>query len=192
MPYALSFFLGIFSMGFQLLGSRLLSPWFGSSIIVWAFLISAFLVAFSLGSICGGWLARFPDGPRRRGVIGVGVVAVTGFAVNALSASAFLEWLDERSAPLTVALSLACGLLFLPPVAALAAFTPVLVQAAHDRGHAAGFASGLIYCVSTLGNIAGIMLTAFVLVPNLPVSALLWIWTAAVAASSVWVMRCVR
>ena len=180
MPYALSFILGIFSMGFQLLGSRLLSPWFGSSIIVWAFLISAFLVAFSLGSICGGWLVRFPDGPRRRGVIGVGVVAVTGFAVNALSASAFLDWLDERSAPLMVALSLACGLLFLPPVAAL------------DRGHAAGFASGLIYCVSTLGNIAGIMLTAFVLIPNLPVSALLWIWTAAVAASSVWVMRCVR
>jgi MFS family permease len=192
MPYILSFFLGIFSMGFQLLGSRLLSPWFGSSIIVWAFLISAFLVAFSLGSVGGGLLVRLPNGKRQKGLMTVGGVAVAGFAVNALFASAFLSWLDERSAPLPMALSASCGLLFLPPVAALAAFTPVLVQAVHDRGQKAGLASGLVYCVSTLGNIAGIMLTAFVLIPLVPVSGLLWIWTAAVAVSSVLLVRCVR
>lgn len=192
MPLILSFFLGIFSMGFQLLGSRLLSPWFGSSIIVWAFLISAFLVAFSLGSIGGGLLVKFPDGRRKKGLMAVGALAVAGFAGNALFATAFLSWLDERATPLAMALSASCGLLFLPPVAALAAFTPVLVQAMHDRGNSAGFASGLVYCVSTLGNIAGIMLTAFVLIPSVPVSGLLWIWTAAVAVSSVWLVRCVR
>jgi hypothetical protein len=192
MPLFLAFVLGIFSMGFQLLGSRLLSPWFGSSIIVWAFLISAFLVAFSLGSIGGGLLGRVPMGVRKRGLLAVGAVAVAGFATNALGATAFLAWLDHLAAPLPVALTAACGLLFLPPVTALAAFTPVLVQAVHERGNAAGFASGLVYCVSTLGNIAGIMLTAFVLIPLLPVSALLWIWTAAVAVSSVMLVRCVR
>jgi hypothetical protein len=30
--------------------------------------------------------------------------------------------------------------------------------------------------VSTLGNIAGVMLTAFVLIPHLPVSTLLYLW----------------
>lgn len=192
MPLFLSFFLGIFSMGFQLLGSRLLSPWFGSSIIVWAFLISAFLVAFSLGSIGGGILVKFPHATRKKGLVIVGAVAVAGFAINALASSAFLSWLDGMSVSLSVGLGAACGLLFLPPVAAVAAFTPVLVQAVHDRGNSAGFASGLIYCVSTLGNIAGIMLTAFVLIPRLPVSGLLWIWTAGVAVSSILIVRCVR
>lgn len=192
MPLFLSFLLGIFSMGFQLLGSRLLSPWFGSSIVVWAFLISAFLVAFSLGSIGGGILVKFPYATRRRALVIVSAVAVAGFAINALAGSAFLAWLDGMSVSLSVGLGAACGLLFLPPVAAVAAFTPVLVQAVHDRGNSAGFASGLIYCVSTLGNIAGIMLTAFVLIPCLPVSGLLWIWTAGVAFSSVLLVRCVR
>jgi MFS family permease len=192
MPLFLAFILGIFSMGFQLLGSRLLSPWFGSSIIVWAFLISAFLVAFSLGSIGGGLLVQVRTEKRKKGLAAVGAVAVAGFAANALFASAFLSWLDERAAPLPVTLSAACGLLFFPPVTALAAFTPVLVQAVHERGRAAGYASGLVYCVSTLGNIAGIMLTAFLLIPVLPVSGLLWIWTAAVAVSSVLLVRCVR
>ena len=51
--YAVVITLGILSMGFQLLASRLLSPHFGSSIIVWAWLISTFLAAFSLGSMLG-------------------------------------------------------------------------------------------------------------------------------------------
>ena len=192
MPLFLSFFLGIFSMGFQLLGSRLLGPWFGSSIIVWAFLISAFLVAFSIGSIGGGFLVKLPLPTRRKGMIVVASVAVAGFAINALAGAAFLSWLDSMSVSQTAGLAAACGLLFLPPVAALAAFTPILVQAVNDRGQTAGFASGLIYCVSTLGNIAGIMLTAFVFIPRLPVSGLLWIWTAGVAVSAVLLVRCVR
>lgn len=188
----LSFFLGIFSMGFQLLGSRLLSPWFGSSIIVWAFIISVFLAGFSAGSIGGGLLVRIPGPARERWILGVAVFAVAGFLLNAVAARGFLAWLDAVSAPQPVALGTACLLLFFPPVAALAAFTPVLVQGMSDRGQTAGFASGLIYCVGTLGNIAGIMLTAFVLIPNLPLGVLLWIWTASVAAASVLLIRCVR
>ena len=44
------------------------------------------------------------------------------------------------------------------------------------RGTPPGKASGLVYGVSTLGNIAGVMLTAFVLIPHLPVSTLLYLW----------------
>lgn len=192
MPVFLAFFLGIFSMGFQLLGSRLLGPWFGSSIIVWAFIISVFLAGFSLGSLGGGLLVRLSGARRRRGLVGVAGFAVAGFLINAVFARGFLDWLDARELPKMLALAAACGLLFLPPVMALAAFTPVLVQSLSERGQSAGFASGLIYCVGTLGNIAGIMLTAFVLIPMVPVSVLLWIWTAGVAGAAVLLVRCVR
>lgn len=192
MPVFLSFLLGIFSMGFQLLGSRMLSPWFGSSIIVWAFIISAFLAGFSLGSVLGGLLARWRNPARFRGVALVAGIAVAGFAINALFARGFLSWLDALGVPLTAALLAGCGLLFLPPVCALAAITPVLVQRLCENGAQPGFASGLIYCIGTLGNIVGIMLTAFVLIPTLPVSALLWIWTGGVAAASLALLRCVR
>lgn len=179
-------------MGFQLLGSRMLSPWFGSSIIVWAFIISAFLAGFSLGSVGGGLLARMVPARRRRGVAVAAGFAVLGFAINALFARAFLAWLDGTGLPLSAQLAAACGLLFLPPVGALAALTPVLVQRFSEQGASAGFSSGVIYCTGTLGNIAGIMLTAFVLIPMLPVSVLLWIWTGAAAAAGMLVWRCAR
>src|SRR5215204_2242219 len=59
--------LGILSMGFQLLASRLLNPHFGSSIIVWAWLISTFLAAFSIGSMVGGWISNLSLEGRKRG-----------------------------------------------------------------------------------------------------------------------------
>ncbi len=192
MPILLSFVLGIFSMGFQLLGSRLLNPWFGSSIIVWAFIISFFLAAFSLGSILGGLLARLGPSDRGRWLLIVAIVAVGAFAFNAIFARTLLAWLDQWSAPLPVLLGLTCGVLFLPPVCALAALTPVLIQRVSERGMTPGFASGVIYCTGTLGNIAGIMLTVFLFIPHFPVSALLWFWTAAVGITAFFVLRCLR
>lgn len=179
-------------MGFQLLGSRLLNPWFGSSIIVWAFIISIFLAAFSLGSLLGGALVRFSGPARFRGLVVVAGVAVAGFVFNAALARVVLAGIDAWAPPIPVALASACGLLFLPPVLALSSLTPVLIQWVSESGQKAGFASGLVYCIGTLGNIAGIMLTAFVFIPSVPMSSLLWIWSGGVAVTAVFLLRCLR
>lgn len=192
LPVFLSFVLGIFSMGFQLLGSRMLNPWFGSSIIVWAFIISIFLAAFSLGSLLGGVLVRLSGPVRFRALCAVSVCAVAGFGFNALFSWPVLAAIDSWAPPLPVALGLACGALFFLPVCALASLTPVLIQRVSECGQKAGFASGLVYCVSTLGNIAGIMLTAFVFIPRLPVSSLLLVWTVGIALVSAVLLRCLR
>ena len=183
-PALFSFVLGIFSMGFQLLGSRLLNPWFGSSIVVWAFIISTFLAAFSIGSVAGGLIARFPAERRRTGMRVLLALAIGGFLLNAVAARGLLGWIDDRLWPMPAALALSCGLLFLPPICGLAGLTPLLIQRLSEDGQAAGFASGLIYCIGTLGNICGIMLTVFLFIPHLPVSVLLWVWTAGAAVSA--------
>ncbi len=179
-------------MGFQLLGSRLLNPWFGSSIIVWAFIISIFLAAFSLGSLLGGGLVRLSGPARFRALVAVCCLAVGGFVFNAAFARAVLAGIDAWAPPVPLALSVACGLLFLPPVLALSSLTPVLIQWVSEGGQKAGFASGLVYCIGTIGNIAGIMLTAFVLIPSLPMSVLLWIWSGGVAVTAFFLLRCLR
>jgi hypothetical protein len=74
---------------------------------------------------------------------------------------------------------LACGALFLVPVCAVSALSPILADLASRLGQAAGPASGLVYGVSTAGNITGILLTVFVLIPSLPVSTILYVWLAA-------------
>jgi hypothetical protein len=50
------------------------------------------------------------------------------------------------------------------------------VQFLAARGTRPGVASGIVYGISTLGNIAGVMLTAFALIPHFRVSTLLYGW----------------
>lgn len=179
-------------MGFQLLASRLLNPHFGSSIIVWAWLISTFLAAFSIGSMLGGWISNLGPAGRRRGqLIGTGVALAT-LALTAVAAKPLLNLIEEHITDTSWSLFVSCVGIFFLPVTALSTFGPQCVQFLAGRGTPPGKASGVVYGVSTLGNIAGVMLTAFVLIPHLPVSTLLYLWLGVAAVSLVALVALLR
>jgi len=166
-------------MGYQLVGSRLLYPYFGSTIYVWALLISTFLFSFSLGSFLGGYVSRAANSRnRRRLLLWLSLVGVSGFLITAAFGRYLLGALDPAGS-LALNLLLACGALFLVPVCAVSALSPVLADLAARLGRATGPASGLVYGISTAGNITGILLTVFVLIPSYPVSLILYMWLAA-------------
>ena len=184
--------LGILSMGFQLLASRLLNPHFGSSIIVWAWLISTFLAAFSIGSMVGGWISNLAPAPRRRGqLIGL-VVAVVSLALVAAFGRFLLGRIEVAFEDVSTALLVSCVGIFFLPVTALSTFGPQCVQFLATRGTPPGQASGIVYGVSTLGNIAGVMLTAFALIPHFRVSTLLYLWLAVAVVSLASLVRLLR
>lgn len=184
--------LGILSMGFQLLASRLLNPHFGSSIIVWAWLISTFLAAFSLGSMIGGWISNLAPEPRKRGQIAGAVIAVVSLAITALFGRALLSFIEVTFPDMSTGLLVSCVGIFFLPVTALSLFGPQCVQFLASRGTPPGKASGIIYGVSTLGNIAGVMLTAFTLIPHFRVSTLLYLWLGVAIVSLASLVRLLR
>ncbi len=182
--------LGVLSMGFQLLGSRLLAPHFGSSIIVWAWLISTFLLSFSLGSMLGGWISSRERDRQAKLQLVVAVLAIAGFAFTAFFGNPVLEKIeigfpapDTGNGIPTAGLFVSCLGLFFLPVTMLSAFGPQCVQFLATRGTPPGAASGTVYGVSTVGNIGGVMLTAFALIPHLRVSLLLYVWLAVAVIS---------
>ncbi len=168
--------LGVLSMGFQLLASRLLNPHFGSSIIVWAWLISTFLAAFSLGSMLGGAISNAAPAQRARLRTIAAGVGVASLAFTAFFGRRALGGIELAFEDMSIGLLVSCLGLFFLPVTALSTFGPQCVQYLAARGMPPGQGSGLIYGVSTLGNIAGVMLTAFVFIPNFRVSTLLFVW----------------
>lgn len=184
--------LGVLSMGFQLLASRLLNPHFGSSIIVWAWLISTFLAAFSIGSMLGGWISNLSAAARRRGQLAGAIVSVAALAVTAFFARTLLGQIEETFTDLSTALLVSCFGIFFLPVTALSTFGPQCVQFLATRGTPPGKASGIVYGVSTLGNIAGVMLTAFVLIPHARVSTLLYVWLGVAVLSLAALLRLLR
>lgn len=190
--YVVVITLGILSMGFQLLASRLLNPHFGSSIIVWAWLISTFLAAFSLGSIVGGWVSNLAPEPRRRGQMTGVVLAVASLALVALFGRDLLGRIEVAFEDVSTALLVSCVGIFFLPVTALSTFGPQCVQFLASRGTPPGKASGVVYGVSTLGNIAGVMLTAFALIPHFRVSTLLYLWLGVAVVSLGALLRLLR
>jgi hypothetical protein len=184
--------LGILSMGFQLLASRLLNPHFGSSIIVWAWLISTFLAAFSVGSMVGGWISNLPPDARKRGQIAGAMLAVVSLAVTALFGRTLLGHIEVSFPEMSTGLLVSCLGIFFLPVTALSLFGPQCVQYLASRGTPPGKASGIVYGVSTLGNIAGVMLTAFALIPHFRVSTLLYLWLGVAIVSLASLVRLLR
>lgn len=190
--YVIVVTLGILSMGFQLLGSRLLGPEFGSAIDVWACLISTFLAAFSAGAMMGGSVSNLPDASRGRVQLAWAGIAVITLAVTAFAGRILVERIAIAFEPGLTPVLLSCVTLFFFPVMALSCFTPQCVQYLATQGTAPGKASGLVYGVSTLGNIAGVMLTAFVFIPHMRVSTLLHIWLAVAVLSLAALLRLLR
>lgn len=184
--------LGILSMGFQLLASRLLNPYFGSSIIVWAWLISTFLAAFSIGSMTGGWISNLAPAPRRRGQLAGIITAIASLAITAAFGRTLLSQIEMAITDVSTALLVSCLGLFFLPVTALSSFGPQCVQFLASRGTPPGKASGIVYGVSTLGNIGGVMLTAFLFIPHFRVSTLLYVWLGVAIVSLASLMRLLR
>jgi MFS family permease len=172
----LALFQGFLGMGFQLVASRLLAPYFGTTLIVWAFLISTFLAAFSLGSFFGGSLSRQCGVRRRRALVFLSAVGVGWFGIVAFAGRPVLRLLEAHFEEAWVGIGLACALLFLSPVATLSALLPIYAELLGRDGRGAGSSSGLIYGTSTFGNIVGVMVTAFALIPNFLTSELLVGW----------------
>ena len=175
------FTLGFFSMGFQLVGSRLLAPHFGSSIIVWAFLISTFLAAFSVGSFFGGWVSGLPPARKRTAVWTIVGAQLAGLGFTAWLGKGFLRLVEGGIESITFGLLIASPALFFVPVMMLSAFLPLATETLARGGLSAGVASGLSYGISTTGNIAGVMGTAFILIPNFRISHLLIAWFVCIA-----------
>ena len=190
--YIVVIVLGILSMGFQLLASRLLSPYFGSAIDVWACLISTFLAAFSVGAMLGGWISNLPGASRWRWQLGGVIGAVLSLAVTSQFGRGLVDSIAVNMEPGKLPILLSCAVLFFIPVLSLSSFTPQCVQFLAGRGTPPGKASGLVYGISTLGNIAGVMLTAFVLIPHAPVSTLLNIWLGVAVVSLAALLALIR
>jgi sugar lactone lactonase YvrE len=164
------FVIGFALMGFEMLGSRYLNPYFGSGITTWACLISVVLFAMMVGYFAGGYAVdAFP---------GIGLLALC-VALAALcmlivpmAADAVLQFIIQALGdgfPGVLTASLALSLL---PVAFLSACSPFVVRLLLVDLEAGGKTAGLVYSVSTLGNVAGTLGTTFYLIPSFGIRAI--------------------
>ncbi|HEU5085841.1 MAG TPA: fused MFS/spermidine synthase, partial [Roseiflexaceae bacterium] len=162
---------GAATLGIEMLASRLLAPFFGTSQPIWAAVIGMTLLYLALGYHFGGRLAdRRPHAGLLYGLLSIAGLAT---AIIPLIARPILLLAQGALAHLAVGGFLgalvAVLALFAVPVVLLAMISPFAVRLQLRFGEggmaAAGATVGTLSALSTIGSIAGTFLSALVLIP---------------------------
>lgn len=165
----LVFVAGACSLAVELSASRLLAPYFGTSLFVWSNLIGLILLYLTVGYYLGGRLAdRFP----RPGVL-YGLTIVAAFLISLIPflSRPILHW--SQSAFATVSVGVFYGslvaviLLFAIPMILLGCVSPFAIRLRIQQVGKSGRTAGQLYAISTAGSILGTFLPVLWLIPTI-------------------------
>ena len=150
-------------MVLELTATRILSPYVGTSNIVWTSIIGIILASMSLGYYFGGILSdKRPDSK----ILSL-IILITGVYIGLipLMEVSVIHFLSESITSLKVG-SLVCSIiLFAIPSLLLASVYPYCMKLKEIEKDYIGKISGRLSFYSTLGSIIGTFLTGFVLLP---------------------------
>ncbi len=160
--YSTSIICGAALMALEIVGGRLLSPFFGGSVYVWGSIIFVFLSALSSGYYLGGVASD-----KRPSLTYLAVfIAVAGLLillippmVSPLVKFAFAIGLGNYGT-----LFVAMLLFFLPSIG-LGMVSPYIVKLGIKESSRLGNMVGKFYAISNIGSIVGTLATTFFLVP---------------------------
>ena len=167
------FLCGAIGMIVELVGSRVLSPYFGSSLYVWTNLIGVILGSLSLGYYLGGALSdKYPSYKNLALLILLSGVFISFTAFSK-------EWLLSNITTLFgngIRLSslVSTIILFAPSAITLGMVSPYAAKLRlTDLSHS-GQTVGRLYAISTFGSITGTFAAGFFLIPSLGNTLLLF------------------
>ena len=149
-------------MSFELLGGRILAPYFGSGVYVWGSIITIFMLSLAIGYLLGGRLSVKNPSPRKfAGIFAVSALFLYPMILYAqpVMEFIFLQIEDPRYGSL------------------LGMISPYSVRLLVDNVEESGKVAGALYFTSTLGSAIGTLVTSFYLVLWFEVDTIITILT---------------
>jgi predicted membrane-bound spermidine synthase len=162
------FISGMTSLAVELSASRLLAPYFGTSLFIWANLIGMELIYLTIGYYVGGRMADRSPNPVRLYTI----VTIAGFLIGLVPALAppilglSLRGFTNLDFGAFYGSLMGTILLFAVPITLLGMVTPFAIRLEITKLDRAGNTAGLIYALSTVGSIIGTFTPVFVFIPS--------------------------
>jgi len=181
--YLLAFVGGFVIMSLELLGGRILAPYFGSSIYVWGSIITVFMLSLSLGYLFGGRLSLHTPSLGRFGRIFL-VAAVLLYPLVYFAEPAMVFIFERVEDPRYGSL-LASSLLFILPTVILGMISPYSVRLLVESTHRSGEVAGRLYFVSTMGSALGTLATSFYFVLWFEINTILTLMTGSLVVMAV-------
>ncbi len=178
-----SFFCGAAVMILELAGSRIVAPFFGTSLIVWTALIGVIMTSLAIGNWLGGQVAdKRPEG-RLLGrilLISAIIIALTAFFSNLI-----LTQLSEVQMNLYVSSVMSALIIFTPSSVLLGMTSPFIARLAMLDVKSSGGIVGKLSALNSAGSILGTFLGGFVLISLFPSGIILMLLACGLALLSV-------
>ncbi|MBN1596644.1 fused MFS/spermidine synthase [candidate division FCPU426 bacterium] len=163
------FITGNVIMMLEVVGTRVVGPFFGVGIYVWSALITVTLLALAAGYWLGG---RWADALRRPEYLYLAILLAAAFTllipVWRNPFLTFASGFGVRSGVLV-----GSALLFGMPLFLLGMVSPYATKLFTDQFEKLGSRVGLLYAVSTLGSFIGTLTMGFYLIPTFRLSTIL-------------------
>ena len=160
---------GMTTLGVELSASRLMDPFFGNSLIIWATIIGLMLLYLTAGYTIGG---RWADRDPRLSTL-FQITAWGAFLVGLIPfvAAPVLRWsvqgMGDYNVGILASSFIAVLVLFCLPITLLGTVSPFAIRLALRDVQHGGNTAGSIYALSTLGSLVGTFLPALLLIPTL-------------------------
>ena len=159
------FFIEAICMILELIASRVLSPYFGNSNIVWTSVIGIILLSSSLGNYIGGKIAD-KKGDLIKKLKNIIITAGVFVLLIPILNRFVLSTIQNMNLDLRIGAVISTIILFFIPNLFLGFLIPIVLKLRLTSVEETGNTSGRIYAISTLGGIVGTFFGGFVLIPN--------------------------
>lgn len=162
---------GAVIMIFELVGSRILGPYLGTSIFVWTSIIGIILGSLSFGYYLGGKIAdKKPNINMLSFVIFLSAIFI---GLTIIIKDYLLIYLQIGISDIKISSIIASLILFMPASILLGMVSPYAAKLKLDSLNTSGATIGNLYAISTAGSILGTFLSGFYLIPNFGTNKLL-------------------
>lgn len=161
--FLLSFLEGGAVMACELIGAKLLAPFFGTSLYVWAAALALTLGGLTLGYFIGGRLSKKYVGSQTL-LYWVLIAAGLLFVLMPFSSELIMEAMINLSLEAGAIASLI--VFMLPPLMFMGMVSPIIINLLTEEASSAGNNAGNVYAISTLGGITATFLMGFYIIPN--------------------------
>ncbi|MBO5349787.1 MAG: fused MFS/spermidine synthase [Clostridia bacterium] len=161
---AILFVVDAICMILELIASRVISPYFGNSNVVWTSVIGIILLSGSIGNYFGGIIADKDYTDKKLKVI-LFLSAIYVFIIPLIQEYVLIG-ITNITSNIKIGAILATIMLFFIPSVLMGLITPIIVKLKLESLTTAGKVSGKINAIATIGGISGTFLGGFFLIPN--------------------------
>lgn len=162
--FLIAFLEGALVMIIELVGAKLIAPYFGSSIVTWTCILCTVVLALAIGYFLGAMLSKANQLDRvLLKILNLSFVVISFIPIIAHYLGGVM---NEKSAYMGI-ITMSLSLLLIPNVL-LGTISPILIELLNRRNktNTAGKNSGRIFSISTFGGIVATLSYGFFIIPE--------------------------